>query len=313
MQVDRTVWVGAGIAGLLGLLIGYGIGASGGSDLETVLGRQDELKASVAALGESVGAVEARIGEIGGAVEGLATAQADRIGGVESRIAEFADAQSGRLEGVAQRLEGLGKDVSGGLSGIGSSVSQALSEDLSDLRAKVAALGARAAGETGATDAAAPAAPGEPVGIGQTAVFGGGAARVFLSSANEAEGRARVAINGATTSELRVGAPVEVGDCRVTLTGFGGGQAFVAGACGAAAPEGSGVGDPVAVGKSELFGDGAVRVFLSGVDVDAGPARVAINGPSTTTLTMSEPVTAGKCTVELTGIDGGAAILDVAC
>jgi hypothetical protein len=282
--------------------------------METLLSRQDRLDESVASLAEAVGAVEARVGEVGGTVEGFATAQADRIGGVESRIAELAEAQSGRIEGLVQRLEGLGEDVSGGLSGIGSSVSQALSEDLDDLRAKVAALGARSAGEAEAAGEAAPsAAAGEPIGIGQTASFGDGAARVFLSSADEEAGRARVAINGSTTQELEVGTPVTAGDCSVTLTGFGAGQAYVSAECGAAAPEGSGVGSPVAVGKSELFGDGKVRVFLSGVDEATGTARVAINGPATTKLTMSEPVEAGGCSVELTGVDGGSAILDVAC
>ena len=49
-------------------------------------------------------------------------------------------------------------------------------------------------------------------------------------------------------------------------------------------------------------------MFLSGVDREAGTARVAINGPSSTSVSLGEPAEAGDCTVTLTGFteDGGA-------
>jgi hypothetical protein len=78
----------------------------------------------------------------------------------------------------------------------------------------------------------------------------------------------------------------------------------------AAAPEpaGPGAGEAVAVGEVVAFGDGAARVFLSGVDREAGTARVAINGPVATSVALGEAAEAGACTLTLTGFteDGGA-------
>lgn len=78
----------------------------------------------------------------------------------------------------------------------------------------------------------------------------------------------------------------------------GGGQA-------AAAP---GEGEAVTIGSAIDLGDGAARLFLSSVDPEAGEARVAINGPVASTVTLGEPAEAGACSVTLTGFteDGGA-------
>ncbi len=46
-----------------------------------------------------------------------------------------------------------------------------------------------------------------------------------------------------------------------------------------------------AAGETELFLDGAVRVFVSGVDTEAGTARVAVNGFKTQVLGTYEAVT----------------------
>jgi hypothetical protein len=69
----------------------------------------------------------------------------------------------------------------------------------------------------------------------------------------------------------------------------------------------AGAGEPVAIGQTIAFGDGAARLFLSRVDPAAGTARVAINGPVATTVSLDEPVEAGTCTLTLTGFsDEGA-------
>jgi hypothetical protein len=314
----RNALVVAG-AGLLGLLVGYALGGSGDSGVDELASRQDALAASVAALSDGVGAVDARIGSIEAAVTELGTKESERVEGVlgrmaglESSLGELGSAQSERISGLMERIEGMGADVSGAVSGIGSTVSQALSGDLDELRAKVASIG----GSAGGSEPAAPAVSGEAIGIGRTASFGDDAVRVFLSGVDMENARARVAINGSSTSALELGTPVTVGNCALTLTGFSEGGALVAADCGgdaAAAPAASGAGSAVPMGKAEIFGDGKVRVFLSAVDAEAGTARVAINGPAVTTLEMSSPVKAGDCTVELTGVGEGTATVDVAC
>jgi hypothetical protein len=87
-----------------------------------------------------------------------------------------------------------------------------------------------------------------------------------------------------------------------------------AGRSGAAAPQaGAGSGEPVAIGAAVALGDGAARVFLSGVDRDAGTARVAINGPSPSLVTLGEPVEVGVCTVTLTGFTETGATFEGDC
>ena len=60
-------------------------------------------------------------------------------------------------------------------------------------------------------------------------------------------------------------------------------------------------GEPVSIGSMIVFGEGAARVFLSGVDPEAGTARVAINGPAPTRVSVGEAVEAGTCSITLTG------------
>ncbi|TCM76967.1 hypothetical protein [Rhodovulum steppense] len=68
------------------------------------------------------------------------------------------------------------------------------------------------------------------------------------------------------------------------------------------------------VGETAIFGDGAVRVFLSRVDAAAGTARIAVNGLATTTLAVGESVEAdGACSVTLGGVEGNRASLGYAC
>ena len=75
----------------------------------------------------------------------------------------------------------------------------------------------------------------------------------------------------------------------------------------------SGEGTAVDVADTATLGDGKLRVFLSGVDPEAGTARVAINGTALTVLKMSVPVEAEDCTVTLTGIGEGGATINAAC
>jgi hypothetical protein len=81
----------------------------------------------------------------------------------------------------------------------------------------------------------------------------------------------------------------------------------------AAPPAAAGAGEPVAIGGVVAFGDGAARLFLSGVDREAGTARVAINGPSSMSVALGEPAEAGTCTVTLTGFTETGATFEGDC
>lgn len=76
---------------------------------------------------------------------------------------------------------------------------------------------------TARADATASEAPEGGIGIGETALLGDGAARVFLSGVSD--GSARIAVNGFDTQTLAVGESAAAGDCSVTLDAIGGGKA----------------------------------------------------------------------------------------
>lgn len=68
--------------------------------------------------------------------------------------------------------------------------------------------------------AAAGLGGGTEISIAQAASLADGAVRIYLSRVDTDTGSAMVAINGTTLSELTMGAPLEAGDCTVSLTGF---------------------------------------------------------------------------------------------
>jgi hypothetical protein len=75
----------------------------------------------------------------------------------------------------------------------------------------------------------------------------------------------------------------------------------------------AGAGNEVRLGGTAMLAEGALRVFLSGVNSEAGTARVAVNGQSLVTLALGETVEAGDCTVTLTGLGTGSATVDGSC
>ncbi len=75
----------------------------------------------------------------------------------------------------------------------------------------------------------------------------------------------------------------------------------------------TGAGTELRMGGTAMLADGALRVFLSGVNAEAGTARVAVNGRSLATLALGETTEAGDCTVTLTGLGTGTATVDGSC
>ena len=119
---------------------------------------------------------------------------------------------------------------------------------------------------------------------------------------------------GEMSCVLTLGEATPAGDCTLTLTGFGEGGAYLDSVCGeggAAAPaagqqEGSAEpvtgGEAVRMGAAGNFGEGKVRIFLSGVNNEAQTARIALNGLRTAEMRLQEKVDAAGCAVTLTGI-----------
>jgi hypothetical protein len=313
MQIDKTILAG-GAGVMLGRLLAFAFGATGRGKLDAAIERQDELSKSMAALSDSVGAIDGRIGGIEGAIK-------DRVGGLEGTIVGLSESYSGDLKGLADKFEGLGSQLAGTVSGLGSEVSTTLSADLEKLRASVASLVAGTAkSDAGGTPSATAgvSGDGEKLQIGATTAFDDGATRVFLATADQKRGVARVAINGPATTTLDLGKPVNVGDCTFTLTGFLPRGATVSGGCGGGsggklAATGSGLGTHVAVGSAASLGDAGVRVFVSSIDPTNNAARVAINGTALTLMNLADPVSLDGCNLELTGIGDGTATLNTDC
>lgn len=293
-------------------------------------GRIDTVEASVNALGEAqTGRLEALStkleglgGEIGGQVSSLG-------GAVAASLGQGLDTLKSELAGVADKLKAVG--------------SEAPADAPAEAPAETAAAAPAA---RPAAPAAAPAtgeAPkGELILIGSAASFGD-ALSVFLSTVNPETGTARVAVNGPSTIALALNEPASAGGCEVTLTGFGDGGAYIDGVC--AAPEEGGAapaaeegasdeggsdqagsdqaasdqaaapaeGEAIQIGAAGSFGEGKVRIFVSGVDNEAKTARVALNSLRTAEMKLQDKVDAEGCKVELTGINPEGATFKVDC
>jgi hypothetical protein len=314
MELDKTVLAGAGGV-LAGALLTYAFGASTRADLSAQIERQAGQIAGFEAISEQVGVLDGKLDTFAASI-----AESTDPAVLEAALTE-------RIEGLGARIEGVGPQVGERLSG-----------DLAALRDRIAALAERPAGaeteaptapatETAAAEALPAPNPdgatgeGERIGIGQTAALADGGLRVFLSRINEADQSARIAINGQTTGIVVLGNALTAGECSVTLTGIEGREAIFDAACGeeaaAAATEADsgGAGDPdaIGIGQTVALGDGAVRVFLSGILPDGGGARVAINGQAIETLATGDSTAAGDCTVTLSGIDGRRASFAAEC
>lgn len=354
---------GDGIEGGLAEIVGRieGLGSEIGGRLEAVAPQvREAVTREMEALHERVAAVAGAVaGAAGGAAptETAAAPAPDPAAatgeGVEIGVGATAVLADGAVRVFLSRVDAEAETAEVAVNGLartllalgGTTEAEDCTVTLTGLapgRATVDAVCGGAAAAPGAEAAAAePAAAagagglgdGSALAIGQTAVFGEGAARVFLSAVDAAAGAARLSINGAAPEALAVGASAAAGACTVTLTGIEGRRASVAGVCGedaeaaaaeAAAPAaaeaagsaaaaGSGEGSAIAVGQTAVLGDGALRVFLSSFDAEAGTARVAVNGTTLVTLAMAEPMEVEGCTVVLTGGEGREAIVDGGC
>lgn len=297
----------AGLGALIVVLLG-------GAAISSLVPREADLKALIARelapVGESVAALEAEVAEVRGELDGLATQLGEvpareELSGLASRVEALA-AGTKTIEALQQRVDGMAAE------------SGALSETLAAIDARLREGGAEApAAQSVEKSTEVPAASATPAvpGVlpGETAVFGDGSLRVFVSRLDPASAEARLSIGGVmetwTAGSSRM---MEVGRswCALSLAGVSDMGAVLSATCDddLPAPEG------IAVGNTAIFEEGAVRVYAVRVDADA--ARLSINGDLVTLpVGRSAPVagTTERCRVMLEGVDRRHAQVALAC
>ena len=110
---------------------------------------------------------------------------------------------------------------------------------------------------------------------------------------------------------LVAGDATMVETCQVRLDSVDRGHAAISAVCEGdlPAPEG------IAPGAAAVLGDGAARVFLSGVAADGSSARIAINGQTLQVVPAGGKVTVEgtDCAVSVDAIDRGRVAFGYAC
>jgi hypothetical protein len=294
---------------LVGLLVGYAAG-SGGPDIEDIdAAVAERLDAAGAAEAERLAALETRLGELAG-----------RLDAIESGVASGAETAAGIGERIGGDLAALGSTLGERIQGTAAAHLAAIESGIASLRSELAARRAAPAQPAAPAEPAAPANPaaeGTPPagqGVGETALLSDGAVRVFVSRVDDAAGSARLAINGGQAT-LKPGEShtfqSDGQDCRVTLAAIDRGHVVLAGGCGDDLPEPEGA----SASSIVTLGDGAVRVFVSGVTEQG--ARLAVNGVEMETVPVGEAVEVRvgeeDCRVSVESIDRGHVALDYAC
>lgn len=327
--MSRNMLIAAAGALIVGLILGLIIGSGGPSLEEIDQAVASRVDAAITAQSERVAAIETQVTELGG-----------RLDAIGEQVTSGAEAVQGLGERLGTNISDLGTSIGERVNSIGESVNAAgasslaaLQSGIADLKQGIASAPAPAApaadsaasgtaapadgsAEQAATGGAdAPVATGVPAGNGPgETVALSDAARVYISRVDDEAGEAVLYVNG-TPTRLSAGesAPFEAGgqECQLTLAAIDRGHATISGACGSDLPDPAGT----APGSLATLADGAVRVFVSGVDEDS--ARIAVNGVTTQDvgLGQSVEVAAGEqsCTVTVTGVDRGHVSLDATC
>lgn len=307
---NKTLVVGA-FALAIGVLLGMLLSPSGPGIDEIRKAMNEEL----AAAGEKTAAIEQKLGGVADQVSALT----GKVGAIETSAAALAAKVGTEAAGAGSEVESLAKKIEELAGSLTSRVSEAAESHAAALRQGLAALAPTAATAPAAAPAATPAAAtpaatptGDPQGLtaGQTASFADGEVRVTVSRVDDATGAARLAVNG-TVMTLAAGSATMVEPCKVQLDSVDRGHAAISAVCGDELPAATGI----APGAAMVLGDGAARVFLSGVSADGSSARVAINGQSLQVIPAGGkvPVEGTDCTVSVDSIDRGRVAFGYAC
>lgn len=255
MSTDYTT---LGLGAAVGLALGLGIGAvTSNPDMTQLQNRfAEQVDAAGEGTSEAIAAVTEKVDALAADVASMSestsesisagtAATGETLGAIEEQIADLAEKTDAIQADIAEA-----KEARAAIREAATSSGDAMSETLAGIRESISALESRlAAIETGApaepapeaeaeTAAAEPAAEPEPEGVtpGNVEMLADGALRVFVSAVDDADGTARVAINGIETQMLRVGRSARVDvdgqSCSVTLDGIDRGHVQLSGSCG---------------------------------------------------------------------------------
>lgn len=205
---NELVITGVG-GGIVGLLVGVMISGTDTDDLEDRLIKEMDTRAAesseavatqFAALDEKLAGLQAAVAENAGASAGVGEA-------VRSQIEGAVTALSGKLDTVSETVtSSVGESIAAASAEQSEQISAALGGQLSEIATAVSQVSVAAAAPAASAPAPVPAAPPEPeidgVRPGQTELLLDGRARIFVSAIDEAEGFARVAVNGVSMQEL---------------------------------------------------------------------------------------------------------------
>ena len=260
-----------------------------------------------------VGIVALVVGILLGAMIGRSIAP-DGDSKVSERLAAIEEASAdlgSRLDGVEGQLGEIGTSIAGlegGLSDLGGTVeagSASAAEATAGLSEEITGLGASL---TSAIADQQSAAQGQfdTLSASLAGLAAGGVAAVASNAGATA--------TDTDTAEAAAPAAAEAEDAGASDTA----EAGSGDTEGTAAPmSGSGSGDGLGVGQTAVFADGALRVFVSRLDAEAGEALVAINGLETAAVTVGRfrNAMAGEtlCRVTLDGISDDGAELSHLC
>lgn len=282
-----TILTGA-VCGVVGLLVGL-VATPSGPDM-------DDISAAIASASQKTS------GDIGGQL----SAHGDKLADLEAALASLvsgtdAKADKEDVAGLGSRFDALEERLGAAVSDGTSSQVAALEAGLAKLQDELTSVVAAAPAPAPAVAATTDTSDGPPTGVtpGHTVSSDDGAVRVFVSRVDDSG--ARLFVNGTETA-MAPGDQLTQEGCTIQLGGVDRGHATVSVLCGTdlPAPEG------MAPGKTALFGDGAVRVFLSSVADDAKTARIAVNGFTLQTVENGEVIELGDgCKLHVAGLDRG--------
>lgn len=254
---------------------------------------------SVAALGEEVSTdVGARVESLGARVDEMGESLGARISETGEQLSRTASEQTARLESALAGLPERAEEAAETVSARAEEMTEEMTEEVAE------AVGLEPAGDA--------------LAVGETASLAGGAVRAFVQQFDAEAGTAVLSVNR-ESSRLAVGESVVAryadGACRVGLGGVSEAGVQITSDCDA--PAGSAaLGDAHDVGGMALLGEGALRVFVSGIDGDE--ARLAINGLDTQRVPVGQTVQVetadgATCDVTVTGIRDGAVLMTGSC
>lgn len=326
---QQPILFGAGGV-ILGLLAGIAFSAGPG---------RDEIRDAVTA---AVKPVQATAGETATAQQEAIAALGERIAALESAMPDTGALAERIGADMDEKMTGLGDSLSSAISDVANSQKAALDTAVSEISSGLeqsaqAAAAAMASVSTGEPTGVEGADVSEPLTVGQTAMFAEGKVRAFVSRIDPSGGAVRLVVN---REQVNLGsggsAPVSFDDksCSIAVLGLSNEGVTLGSDCGSAMPEdgqeeqaaaGDGAGESLPPAPEDGFrpgtmanlGDGALRVFVSGVSPDGSAARIAVNGFSTQVVPSGDSidVTANdrSCTVTVTGVGNGMVGLDGSC